>query len=136
LNLQKIKGKAQFIPIQQVITSFLCLKKIATDAMIDSPATFLPLDPREQPILDELLHSRDALLLLKQDKSTYIKSHDVLPLYERVVEQVQKVNNIRAGRKQEQHNRGWMDRLVWHREATKLMKYASQLTTYLTTVSN
>lgn len=90
--------------------------------MTDSPATFAPLDPREQPILDELLRSRDSLLLLKQDKSTYIKSHDVLPLYEQVVEQVQKVNDIRAGRKQEQHNRGWMDGLAWHRETLRLME--------------
>lgn len=81
--------------------------------MTDSPAHFAPLDPREQPILDELLHTRDALLLLKQDKSTYIKSHDVLPLYEKVVDQVQKVNDIREGRKQEEHNRGWTDGFAW-----------------------
>lgn len=91
--------------------------------MTDSPATFVPLDPREQPVLDELLRSRDALLLLKQDKSTYIKSHDVLPLYEQVVEQVQKVNDIRAGRKQEQHNRGWIDGLGWRGETMRLMEY-------------
>lgn len=65
--------------------------------MADSPAAFLPLDPQEQPILDRLLSIRDALLLLKQDKSTYIKSQEVLSFYDQVIEQVQLLNNIRAG---------------------------------------
>lgn len=96
-------------------------KRLQYTEMTDSPAAFAPLDPLEQPILDELLRSRDALLLLKQDKSTYIKSHDVLPLYEQVVEQVQKVNDIREGRKQEEHNRGWMDGFTY-RQAMRLME--------------
>lgn len=78
---------------------------------MDSPAVNLPLEPREQPILDQLLLIRDALLLLKQDKSTYIKSQDVLPYYDRVIEQVQQLNNIRSGRKEmKEHNRGWPSR--------------------------
>ena len=52
---------------------------------MESPAVPVPLDPREQPILERLLRTRDALLLLKQDKSSYIKSRDVLPLYEEVI---------------------------------------------------
>lgn len=62
---------------------------------MDSPAVPVPLDPREQPILETLLRTRDALLLLKQDKSSYIKSRDVLPLYEEVIGQVEALNAVR-----------------------------------------
>ena len=63
--------------------------------MTDSPSLTTPLDPKEQPILDRLLATRDKLSLLKQDRSTYIKSHDVLDLYEQVIEQVHLLNIIR-----------------------------------------
>lgn len=73
---------------------------------MDSPAVPVPLDPREQPILERLLRTRDALLLLKQDKSSYIKSRDVLPLYEEVVGEVDKVNAARKEQNQRVvHNR-------------------------------
>ena len=75
--------------------------------MTDSPAVQAPLDPKEQPILDRVLHLRDELSLLKQDKTTYIKSHDVIALYEQVIEQVHSLNIIREehGKPLEQ-NRG------------------------------
>ena len=75
--------------------------------MTDSPAVQAPLDPKEQPILDRVLHLRDALSLLKQDKSTYIKSHDVIALYNQVIDQVHLLNTIREdhGKPLEQ-NRG------------------------------
>ncbi|KAL8850152.1 MAG: hypothetical protein Q9221_004913 [Calogaya cf. arnoldii] len=63
--------------------------------MTDSPAIQTPLDPKEQPILDRLLATRNKLSLLKQDRSTYIKSHDVLDLYEQLIEQVHLLNIIR-----------------------------------------
>ncbi|MCJ1481479.1 hypothetical protein MMC06_001638 [Schaereria dolodes] len=63
--------------------------------MSDSPAVQCPLDPKEQPILDSVLHIRDQLSLLKQDRSTYIKSHDVLRLYDQVIQQVHLLNIIR-----------------------------------------
>jgi hypothetical protein len=62
---------------------------------MESPAVPVPLDPLEQPILERLLRTRDALLLLKQDKSSYIKSRDVLPLYEEVIGQVEVLNTVR-----------------------------------------
>ena len=75
--------------------------------MSDSPFAAPPLDPREKPILESILIIRDKLLLLKQDKSTYVKSQDVLPLYEQVIEQVGKLNEIREdGQKQLELNRG------------------------------
>lgn len=76
--------------------------------MADSPAVFLPLDPQEQPILDHLLSIRDALLLLKQDKSTYIKSQEVISFYDKVIEQIQLLNNTRAGESRER-SRGSID---------------------------
>ncbi|KAL8879593.1 MAG: hypothetical protein Q9198_002831, partial [Flavoplaca austrocitrina] len=70
--------------------------------MTDSPDFQNPLDPKEQPILDRLLVIRDKLSLLKQDRSTYIKSHDVLDLYEHIIQQVHLLNIIR-----EDHDKPW-----------------------------
>ncbi|KAL9640728.1 MAG: hypothetical protein Q9164_000123 [Protoblastenia rupestris] len=64
--------------------------------MTDSPALHLPLDPQEQPILDRVIGLRDQLFLLKQDKSTYIKSQDVIAIYDRVIEEVHLLNTLRA----------------------------------------
>ncbi len=63
--------------------------------MSDSPAVHAPLDPKEAPILARVLELRDQLSLLKQDRTSYIKSHDILPLYDKVVEQVHLLNVIR-----------------------------------------
>lgn len=84
-----------------------------TLAMTDSPIVRAPLDPREQPILDGILAVRDKLLLLKQDKSTYVKSQDVLPLYEDVIEHVHLLNDVRVEKKLEQ-NRGQATRTSPH----------------------
>lgn len=73
--------------------------------MSDSPFAQAPLDPREKPILETLLLIRDKFLLLKQDRSTYVKSQDVIPLYDQVIEQVRRLNAVRADNKLEQ-NRG------------------------------
>lgn len=62
---------------------------------MESPAVPIPLDPQEQPILESLLRTRDALLLLKRDKSSYIKSRDVLPVYEQVIGEVEQLNAVR-----------------------------------------
>ncbi|KAL1854161.1 aconitate hydratase [Paecilomyces lecythidis] len=62
---------------------------------MESPAVPVPLDPPEQPILENLIRIRDGLLLLKQDKSSYIKSRDVIPFYEQVIAEVEKLNNVR-----------------------------------------
>ncbi|KAJ5947106.1 hypothetical protein N7466_000121 [Penicillium verhagenii] len=82
---------------------------------MDSPALPVPLDPREQPILERLLRTRDALLLLKQDKSSYIKSRDVLPLYEEVIGEVEKLN---AARKEQDR------RLIHNRREYRMGRWA------------
>jgi len=69
--------------------------------MADTPTLPPPLDPREQPILESLLRIRDELTLLKTDRSTYVKSSDVLPLYDKVVDQVKLLNEIRIDKPQE-----------------------------------
>lgn len=80
--------------------------------MSDSPAVQAALDPQEAPILDCILSLRDQLLLLKRDKSTYIKTQDVLGLYDQVVEQVHLLNLIRKehGKPLEQNRGGLLMR--------------------------
>jgi len=68
---------------------------------MDTPNLPLPLDSREQPILDALRRIRDELTLLKQDRSSYVKSSDIIPLYDRTVAQVQRLNEIRADKPDE-----------------------------------
>lgn len=77
------------------------------DIMVDSPAIHALIDPEEQPILESILRIRDNLQLLKEDKSTYVKSQDVLALYDQIIEQVNLLDVIREihGKPLEQ-NRG------------------------------
>lgn len=71
--------------------------------MTDSPLYRLPLDPTEQPILDHILSIRDRLFILKQDRSTYVKSQDVISLYNEVITQVERLNVIRMSKPDEQN---------------------------------
>jgi hypothetical protein len=73
--------------------------------MTDSPRFQLPIDPEERPIEGQLQQIRNRLELLKQDKTNYVKSEDVLRLYEELIVQVQALNNIRKNKPDEQ-NRG------------------------------
>lgn len=75
--------------------------------MTDSPRFQLPIDPDERPIEGQLLQIRTKLELLKQDKSNYVKSEDVIKLYEELIGQVNALNAIRqAKNKPEEQNRG------------------------------
>lgn len=80
--------------------------------MTDSPRPGIPLDPSEQPILDKILRIRDQLSLLKQDRSTYIRTQDVMKYYDEVIQQVEKLNGIRSSKPEEQ-NRGTGPRNTW-----------------------
>ena len=74
--------------------------------MTDSPAFKAPLDPDEQPVLDKLLIIRDKLLLVKQDKTKYVRSQDVVGYYDEVIFQIGALNDIRASKnKREEQNR-------------------------------
>ncbi|XP_014550423.1 hypothetical protein COCVIDRAFT_31833 [Bipolaris victoriae FI3] len=76
--------------------------------MTDSPLPRIPLDPKEQPILDRLQSIRTELELLKRDRSTYFKSQDVLKLYDQVIEQVIVLNEIRETKRLEQNKVDYM----------------------------
>ncbi|KAI5307054.1 Plasma membrane sulfite pump involved in sulfite metabolism [Ascosphaera pollenicola] len=71
--------------------------------MTDTPSINIPSDPLEQPILEKLLAIRDGLYLLKQDKSTYIRSKDAFSFYEQVTEQVRALNELRGSQMPEHH---------------------------------
>jgi len=73
---------------------------------MDTPAVPLPRDAREQAILDRLTVIRDNLLLQKRDRTTYIRSQDVIPLYDETIEQVKELNAIREETGNKEENRG------------------------------
>jgi hypothetical protein len=101
--------------------------------MTDSPAPRIPLEPKEQPILDKLLSIRAQLELLKGDRSTYVKSQDVVDLYNQVIEQVVVLNELRTTKHLEQ-NRGILSSDTSSAGATA-NRY-EQSTMYWTTVSS
>ncbi|KAG6003003.1 hypothetical protein E4U43_000984 [Claviceps pusilla] len=72
---------------------------------MDTPAIPAPRDVREQAILARLGVIRDQLLLLKQDRTTYIRSQDVIPLYDQTIEQVKELNHARAESGSHEENR-------------------------------
>jgi hypothetical protein len=76
-----------------------------TTLIMDTPAVPAPRDTREQAVLEKLVVIRDQLLLLKLDRSTYIRSQDVIPLYDRTIEQVKELNTIRAETGNKEENR-------------------------------
>jgi hypothetical protein len=49
----------------------------------------------EQPVLEKLITLRQRLQLLNKDRTKYIRSQDVLAIYESLIDQVQRLNNIR-----------------------------------------
>jgi hypothetical protein len=64
---------------------------------MDTPQVPHPQDVREQEILERLTVIRDKLLLLKQDRTKYIKSSDVMVLNDQTIEEVRKVTEVRSG---------------------------------------
>lgn len=63
---------------------------------METPQVPHPQDVREQEILERLTAIRDQLLLLKQDRSKYIRSQDVMALYDQTIEEVRKVTEVRS----------------------------------------
>jgi NTP pyrophosphatase (non-canonical NTP hydrolase) len=58
-------------------------------------ATYSYLIPLELPILESLISIRNRLTALKKDRGEFIKSSDVNQLYQAVVKQITKLNDIR-----------------------------------------
>ncbi len=73
---------------------------------METPAIPMPRDARELAILQHLTEIRDKLLLLKQDRTTYIRSQDILPLYDQTIAQVKDLIAIRAETGATDENRG------------------------------
>lgn len=92
-------GSSTTRPSLNITTHKSLLRRL--ENMTDTPNLPPPLDPREEPILGNLLEIREQLIALKQDRSTYVKSSDVLPLYDKVGAQVKLLNAIRAEKPQE-----------------------------------
>ncbi|KAK3904094.1 hypothetical protein C8A05DRAFT_32147 [Staphylotrichum tortipilum] len=64
---------------------------------METPTIPMPKDERERQILDKLMAIRDSLLLLKRDRTKYIRTQDVMLLYDKLVEQVKQLNEVRKG---------------------------------------
>ncbi|KAH7193730.1 uncharacterized protein B0J16DRAFT_283675 [Fusarium flagelliforme] len=72
---------------------------------MDTPAIPMPRDPREQAILQKLSMIRDRLLLLKQDRTNYIRTQDVMPLFDETMDQVKELTIVRAETGAKEENR-------------------------------
>ncbi|KAF4582243.1 UPF0662 protein [Ophiocordyceps camponoti-floridani] len=77
---------------------------------MDTPSAPAPRDVREQAILKRLEEVRDLLLLLKQDRTKYIRSQDIIPLYDQTIDQVKELNAVRAETGNKEENR--LDRVL------------------------
>ncbi|CAE6454008.1 unnamed protein product [Rhizoctonia solani] len=55
----------------------------------------MSLQPEEITILEKVINIRNRLTALKQNRAEYIKSQDVLSIYQAVVKQVEKLNDLR-----------------------------------------
>jgi hypothetical protein len=64
---------------------------------METPAVPMPKDEREREILEKLTIIQNSLLLLKRDRTQYIRTQDVMVLHDQLVEQVRLVNEIRKG---------------------------------------
>lgn len=63
----------------------------------------MPKDERERQILDNLTVIQDSLLLLKRDRTKYIRTQDVMVLHDQLIEQIRQVNEIRTGQHTEEN---------------------------------
>ncbi|KAK2729598.1 hypothetical protein CKAH01_02572 [Colletotrichum kahawae] len=70
---------------------------------MDTPTCPPPQDAREKEILEKLVSIRDRLQLLKQDRTNYIRSQDVIPLYDETIEQVRELNEFRSADQREEN---------------------------------
>jgi hypothetical protein len=72
---------------------------------METPKIPLPQDEGEKQILENLNQVQYELLLRKVDRTTYVRSQDIMHLYDRTIEQVKRLNEIRSGKTVEE-NRG------------------------------
>jgi len=82
---------------------------------METPAWAPPKDERERRILKRLVEIRDSLLLLKSDRTTYIRSQDVIPLFHETIQQVKDLNEMRS---EDETKREETQRMVFPVDAT------------------
>lgn len=70
---------------------------------MDTPKIPAPRDEGEKRILAELVSLRDQLLLRKLDRTTYVRTQDVMVLYEKTLDQVRQLHELRSGHKREEN---------------------------------
>lgn len=73
---------------------------------MDTPKIPPPKDEEEKQVLDRLVTIRDQLQLRKLDRTTYVRTQDVMILYDKTIEQVRQLTEIRAGKTTTEENRG------------------------------
>ncbi|KAI1751287.1 hypothetical protein F4782DRAFT_505307 [Xylaria castorea] len=76
---------------------------------MDTPKIPAPQDEGEKQVLEKLVAIQDQLLLRKLDRTTYVRSQDVMGLYDETVYQVRRLNEIRSGKSVEENR---VDRVV------------------------
>lgn len=79
---------------------------------MDTPKVPAPKDQGEKDILQDLVGIRDELLLRKMDRTTYVRSQDVLGLYDRTVAEVTKLQEIRKDKPPAEENQGTSSRPI------------------------
>lgn len=73
--------------------------------LMETPKFPPPQDEGEKQILAKLVEIQDKLLLRKLDRTTYVRSQDVISLYDETTHQVKLLNETRRGKSVEE-NRG------------------------------
>ncbi|KAI0470702.1 hypothetical protein GGR56DRAFT_140856 [Xylariaceae sp. FL0804] len=76
---------------------------------MDTPKIPAPQDEGEKQVLSALVGIRDQLQLRKLDRTTYVRTQDVMVLYRQTMEQVKRLSEIRQGRSVEENR---VDRVV------------------------
>jgi hypothetical protein len=66
---------------------------------MDTPTVPPPHDEEEKKILENLVSIRDQLLLRKSDRATYVRTQEVMILYDKTIEQVRQLTEVRKGKK-------------------------------------
>lgn len=70
---------------------------------MDTPKIPAPKDQGEREVLERLIAIRDQLQLRKHDRTTYVRTQDVMVLYDQTIEQVRILNEIRKGKPVEEN---------------------------------
>ncbi|KAI0389600.1 hypothetical protein F5Y17DRAFT_114120 [Xylariaceae sp. FL0594] len=76
---------------------------------METPKIPFPQDEGEKQVLEQLSLIQSELLIRKGDRTTYVRSQDIMHLYDRTVEQVKRLNDIRSGKPVEENR---VDRVV------------------------